>query len=268
MRTVTEAIEWQIVTTGLGKNEPGPTLRTAFQRVKQALIRADELQGLERRMQEAVLANPVTFIVPREELQRGEFGSARFEGEQAFTLNMLPDARVLASEIIHHLRTALEYLAYQVVWLDAGHPFEGSKFPMCHKSREWERERERCLPGVSDAHALIIKRLQPFKHCRWVAQLQGLSNTDKHRQVLDVRQLLRGDPVRLTEIGHPHPHDERLWIVQPTTQRISVELADETNALETLAQLCAETAKVLKLAQRDFGESVSLDVAVDGQSLT
>lgn len=93
---------------------------------------------------------------------------------------------LLASEILHHSRVALDYCAYNMVWLDGGEPKKGTSFPLVTDESKWSRERRRALPGISVEHAEWVRGLQPFRGVEWSSNLAQLSNRDKHWMAADV----------------------------------------------------------------------------------
>jgi hypothetical protein len=102
---------------------------------------------------------------------------------------------LLAGETIQALRRSLDYLIYEVAWLDSGVEQQDTQFPIDYSQNTFERRRTRQRPedhgcyliGVSDEHAAAIKLLQPFKGMnspKWPKVLGNLSNPDKHRHLM------------------------------------------------------------------------------------
>jgi hypothetical protein len=110
---------------------------------------------------------------------------------------------VIAGEVIYNLRSALDYLAYELCALDNGGVyFEDSQFPLISEDaprtsserpstrevmeRGW-RNRE-TLSRLTDTHQAIIERYQPYEmpwsgyvHDDPLGVLANLANKDKHR---------------------------------------------------------------------------------------
>lgn len=113
---------------------------------------------------------------------------------QDWSWSQMPTARaltLLASEIVHHARVALDYTAYHVVWLDSGKPRHGTKFPLINDVNRWGKEKRGALPGITAEHALWIKDVQPFAGVEWSHNLLQLSNRDKHRMAVEVIPIYR-----------------------------------------------------------------------------
>lgn len=101
----------------------------------------------------------------------------------------MPSARaltLLASEVLHHARIALDYCAYHVVWLDSGKPRDTTKFPLVTDPSRWGKEKRSALPGITPEHADWVRGVQPFLEVGWSATLLQLSNRDKHRMAVEV----------------------------------------------------------------------------------
>lgn len=93
---------------------------------------------------------------------------------------------LLASEAIHHIRSALDYVAYQLVIADTGIAGEMTQFPIAATASDFRREARRRLPGVHGEHVALVASVQPYNGVTWAGHLNGLSNRDKHRYPVDV----------------------------------------------------------------------------------
>lgn len=88
---------------------------------------------------------------------------------------------LLASEAIHHIRSALDYVAYQFVLADTGTAGEMTQFPIAANASVFRREARRRLPNVHDEHLTLMESVQPYAGMTWASHLNRLSNRDKHR---------------------------------------------------------------------------------------
>lgn len=100
--------------------------------------------------------------------------------------NHLAEITLLASETIHHLRAALDYLAYQMVLADVGKVKGKTQFPISTHPAKFRSELKSRLPGIRPAHASLVEAVQPYKGPTWAGDLARLSNRDKHRWPVDV----------------------------------------------------------------------------------
>lgn len=155
---------------------------------------------------------------------------------------------LLVGETIYNLRSALDYLIYELAQLDSKKVIEGTQFPIDSSKKRFESRRENFLKGISDEHIAIIQGLQPCCGCQWTKMLQSISNPDKHR--------------KLTTIQHsvgvilPPGSAETIIAEKPMKMQadvtVYVAFSDGLPVIETLEQLHSEIAKVLDLFKPEF----------------
>lgn len=156
---------------------------------------------------------------------------------------------VLVGETAYNLRAALDYLVYELAFLDSGEKREQTQFPITSSLEVFASTGERRLVGVSQRHVAVIEGLQPYKGDDWLAVLPSLSNQDKHRELVAVvrtpairyriesRETAEGDP--------EHVH---------AVVDIAIETAFDDGALvlETLRRLHQRVADTLDTFKPDF----------------
>jgi hypothetical protein len=91
---------------------------------------------------------------------------------------------IIAGDVIHNLRSALDYLAYQLVKIGTRSrgPFVGIYFPIVDDSRELDPAIERKVKGAREEAKNAIRNVKPYKGGNtplW--QLHKLNIIDKHR---------------------------------------------------------------------------------------
>lgn len=94
---------------------------------------------------------------------------------------------VVAGEIVHHLRSALDHVAFQLVVSNKGTPSTKTEFPVFVDSDEYVSKHAAKVQGMSDRAKALIESLQPFKqghtaaldHPLWI--VHQLDVADKHR---------------------------------------------------------------------------------------
>src|SRR5262249_17527994 len=102
---------------------------------------------------------------------------------------------ILVGEIVYNLRAALDYLIYQLAYLDTGKVQKGTKFPIEDHINSWKtyiiprksagrRKWPLWLPLLTKGHQAEIEGLQPFRGCKWTKTLRELSNPDKHADLI------------------------------------------------------------------------------------
>jgi hypothetical protein len=92
-------------------------------------------------------------------------------------------ALVVAGDVIHNLRSALDHVIWQLVLANGGTPTRQTDFPIHLK-----RKPVRIVGGVSPTTQRLVEAVQPFNAETWeqpttlpLAKLQHISNVDKHR---------------------------------------------------------------------------------------
>src|SRR5713101_158737 len=95
---------------------------------------------------------------------------------------------LIAGEVAHQLRSALDHLVWQLVIANTGQPPQGtrSQFPIFKTEAGYDQRAADMIEGVSANAATRIRAAQPFhagahaeRVLTWV--VHELNNTDKHR---------------------------------------------------------------------------------------
>lgn len=99
------------------------------------------------------------------------------------------DVPLLAGEIVHHLRSTLDHLAWALVVSNGGVPSRNTNFPICDTEQKFTQALSRgALTGASSDAIATIRSMQPFlipdpkEHL--LGALQSLNNKDKHQLLL------------------------------------------------------------------------------------
>lgn len=238
----------------------GPGLRGAKVRLMRAAARHMELQALEH--EGKTDPKPIRLTADRAEWEAGEPLRPTIDWSQARPIDVT-HAKLLTSEIVQHLRAALDYLAYNLVCLDTGPPDRRRErsihFPVVRDETRWEAEANGRLPGVTREHLAIIREYQPCAGCNWTATLADLAMIDRHRFVLDVFREYSGTFSNSRTVC-VDPDDPTQVIVDVGGLDFRFMLPDEQPAVETLATLSREAALLVWRLQGDFGEDDELTI--------
>lgn len=242
---------------------PGPQLRTAKQRTQRAAGLLALLESKVEAFRQRATSASLVVRVSREALDRGgPFSPTLDWSEVEPHRTSTVEISLLVSEIIHHLRAALDYVAYNLVWLDLGTPRERTQFPIAETEPQWRDAQKRRLRGLSTQHVEVILEYQPFRGCRWTRELRELSNADKHRFLVDIPLQLQGsfqiDPAK-AEADPADPDMARLRFPMEGL----VKLPDGADVVDTMKHLCREVALLLKRLQEDFHETDELQLRED-----
>ncbi len=109
------------------------------------------------------------------------------------------ETSLLVSEAIHHLRTALDHIAWQISTPTPGNERD-VYFPVCTSEEEFQRRQPKRLPGATAEALNLIRRFQPFPtntHPRvhLLLILAALNNWDKHNELLSCTTAIQGSNI-------------------------------------------------------------------------
>ena len=165
---------------------------------------------------------------------------------------------LLASEALFNARDALDYLVYELAWLDSGTLQKGTQFPIIDDANDWPAEAARRLRGVNDEHRDAISEYQPFAGCEWTRSLRELSNADKHRLLVSaVPQLQYQFHLPSLPFG-PDPDDPSKLRAPAESPMVNVVFPSNEPAIDTLHEIAVGAAKMIERFQVDFGEHFRL----------
>lgn len=198
-----------------------------------------------------------------------EFTDANIAGYPSLDAQARMQLAHQASECINHVRTALDYLAFNVVWADSGSRHEGTKFPLRTKAAGYAKERRDSLPGVSNEHHEWIKRVQPFNGTEWTRALVELSNRDKHRIAIDIVPSFEFTIDRSVPVRDPlgDPYYRGFSISKSTVELLLADALEATpdnphlQADHTLRVIVAGAVNLVNLFLVDWGES---EIKIEG----
>ncbi len=110
-------------------------------------------------------------------------------GTASATVNLPAPLRVsrLIGEVVRNLRSALDFLIYELACFDAKAIVERTQFVIVDSEKEF-REQKWHLRGLSGEHIAAFERLQPYHPgCQWTGILRDLSNPANHKHLTTVR---------------------------------------------------------------------------------
>jgi hypothetical protein len=118
---------------------------------------------------------------------------------------------LLIGDCLQNLRTALDYLVWELVLSGNGAPGPRNQWPICKTKGAFGKDRGHALHGVPEAAIIEIERLQPYNIARNIEMTQAyvlneLTNINKHRHLLltAVKGYHSRDP-RLASVGYGEP---------------------------------------------------------------
>ncbi|MFP1602042.1 hypothetical protein ACLD0U_05045 [Microbacterium sp. 2216-1] len=199
-----------------------PTFTWAAYRVLHAGDRLNELEALHEQTAQEWQSRLTVSVNPSDPAAGVELD---FAGVQDDFETFGHSLAAHASEVIHHLRSALDFLAYNAAWRDSGEQNKDALFPLDLKSGEWNRREKRHTRGISTEHREWIREVQPFTGVLWSRQLKLLSNSDKHFQRVRVVPALETIASANVLTG-PHPNRAGFFLLEVQSESIHLLIAD------------------------------------------
>jgi len=148
-----------------------------------------------------------------------------------------------ASEAIHHLRAALDYLVHHAVWLNTGSRNDATQFPLSKTEADWKRTvKTQRVRGLRSDQLEWIREVQPYTGVEWSRELMYLSNHDKHRVAIQILPAyeMRFDPNVM--VADPLGDDDYAsWQLTETILHLRLTDAyrdiEDTDALEVVRSI-------------------------------
>jgi hypothetical protein len=117
---------------------------------------------------------------------------AMYSWEVAVIAEPVKNLPLIAGQIINNIRSALEYVAFQVYLVAGGVPdgklADKVAFPIMNTADPWDSVVKKKVPGVWPEAADLMKAAQPFaqtgEDVNALPTVRGLGGTDKHRNLV------------------------------------------------------------------------------------
>ncbi len=229
----------------------------AYVRVQRADKHLSDLKRREGRRHDAYKHNLTYDFNPVTQLANAHWRGTRRP--------LSPNISIILGEIIYNLRAALDYLVYELAFLDSGQEQDRTQFPIESTKEGFKDRRHTFLKGVNDAHVAEIKRLQPRYGCKWTKILVDISNPDKHRKLTDskgtseIRVRIEYGTIAafLGRPGKIFPAQGRLRgkvydVYVEGEATIEISFADWTPVVKTLELLKSQVADTLDAFKPEF----------------
>jgi hypothetical protein len=229
-------------------------LDPAFARIDRA---GEHLSELERHIQEIARKQANTCLIQFNPDPPYQVLKVDLPPETYFGMRV----PILVGEICYHLRSALDYLVFELAKLDSGVEQERTQFPIEDDPNGFRGNAPRFFKGFNPSHIAAIERLQPYNGCNWVALLRDCSNPDKHRHLIGGKggagitvhsSLERNDFDRLLGFERYAPHPTLGKVKVKVYNTISVTFDDGTPVIYALEEIQSEVANTLREFNPDF----------------
>jgi hypothetical protein len=155
-----------------------PSLEGASLRVERAIRHLDEFSSMLRSFREA--SQDKVIIQTHEDAPE----NLMVEFDKSLVVPLALSLPV--SDCIYNLRSALDYLVYELAISDSGKVQEQTQFPIVDCEKNFNEQKYR-LRGLHEHHIRAIEALQPYKGIEWTKTLRDISNPDKHRHLIPVQ---------------------------------------------------------------------------------
>jgi len=160
--------------------------------------------------------------------------------------------KIIVGEIIYNLRSALDYLVYELARLDSSDIKNSTQFPIESTVKGFKGKRDTFLNGVSDEHVAIFERLQPYKGCDWTKLIRELSNPDKHRQLVITRVSTTYNIAIKDPSAETLTHESPMNMDNSATIQIIFSAGGIPVTIDTLKQLKTQVTETLDAFKPDF----------------
>lgn len=186
----------------------------------------------------------------------------------AINIFLMPDdpeplgrVAITIGETIYNLRSALDYIVYDLARIAQGAPVAGTQFPIEESSAVFEsritgktkgKPTGHFLKGVPASAVSLIRELQPFEGCTWTRELRELSNPDKHRHLSSIRGNVAAT-IKEAELVDVDSETGKGSVRFRYDAEVELLLADGRPIQETLQALCSEVAATVELFKSRIG---------------
>ena len=133
--------------------QPIPTqLQGSLVRIKRAELFIGELERVLIEFEKA-LFDWVDFSPD----ESGEGIAIKLSGFTAPYTNLLPEASAIVGDAVNNLRSALDYLVYELAKHNGGEEVPNTQFVITKCPREFERQKKTRLKGLTERQVEIIR---------------------------------------------------------------------------------------------------------------
>ena len=168
--------------------------------------------------------------------------------------------RVLVSQIVENLRTALDYMIFQLSVLNEPHLKKRlPQFVIAESESDFERQASTRLRYLTDEQRSFIERIQPYHGNSMLALLAGMTNAGKHRRLLSIQDRT-GFDICFAEMEKKEEFED--YFVFPTDKGCAifarpkgpgtVLLMEKYNAMPLLKEIIGHTENILGLSYPFF----------------
>jgi hypothetical protein len=148
-------------------------------------------------------------------------------GDVTYYLKRVPalpeSVALIVGDILHNLRSALDYMACGMVVAGGGKITSKTKFPVREVAEDWEKSGLEMVRGAKQEALEALRRIGPYKagnYFLWL--LHRLNNIDKHRLLIPVGAINSGRTLTPNEQAAEPKRGEKAIFVDTPRGRIKV----------------------------------------------
>ena len=236
-------------------HEAPPELEDALDRIDQA---KDNYVSLVHEMNE-FLYNYVKGMVKGQDPVTGDF-KLQIRHPRESIVKGRP--RILVGQIVENLRSALDYMVFQLSTLHVPDLNERKpQFVISDSEKDFKRQARTHLRYLTDEQRSFVEQIQPYHGNGMLALLGQLAIVGKHRHLLSI-QSITGFDIYFAEMAKKHEFEG--YFVYPVEQQHAifarpkgegtVVLMEAYDAMPTLKSMIEHTADIVRVSYCFFEE--------------
>ena len=164
--------------------------------------------------------------------------------------------KVLVAQIVEHLRTALDYMIFELSVLNEPNLKERvPQFVIADSESEFDRQAKNRLRYLTDEQKSFVEQIQPYHGNGMLSLLGELAGRGKHRRLLSIRDNT-GFDIYLAEMKKKdefkdcfvYPMEEGRAIFARPKGKGVVVLMEKYDAMPTLKDMIQQTADIVQVS--------------------
>ena len=181
-------------------------------------------------------------------------------------------ARHVVSQIVENLRTALDYMIFQLSILNEPHLNERlPQFVIAETEPDFQRHAKTRLRYLNDEQKNFVEQIQPYRGNKMLTLLGKMTNAGKHRRLLSIQERT-GFDIYFAEMEKRDEYKD--WFVYPAEKGCAVFarpkgpgtvlLMDRYDAMPTLKDMIGHAEDILRVSFCFFqGRPLELKIVRD-----
>lgn len=164
--------------------------------------------------------------------------------------------RVLVAQIVENLRSALDYMIFELSELNESSLNERvPQFIISESKEDFERQAKRPLRYLTEEQKSLVEQLQPYNGNSILARLREMSGPSKHRRLLSIRDNTALD-IYFAEMSKREQYPDHFVypaergcavFARPKGEQVIV-LLDRFDAMPTLKNMIEHTSDVIRVS--------------------